>query len=238
MTTTTTLADVAATSLSAVRTLERHGLDYCCGGKQPFEEACAAKGLNPESVMREIDQARRSGASERDWQTAPLDEIVQHIVGTHHEYLKLELPALGSRMDKVLAVHGSKDQQTLSRLADVFGSLRAELEAHLQKEEAILFPFLEQYGRAEASRRPVPPVPFGSVAHPIGVMEREHVGAGGALQEIRDLTGGFEYPSYACSTVRALFDGLKALEADLHAHIHLENNVLFPRAIALEKQNQ
>jgi regulator of cell morphogenesis and NO signaling len=236
MTTTTTLADVAATSLSAVRTLERHGLDYCCGGKQSFEEACDAKGLNPESVMREIDQARRSSASERDWQTAPLDEIVQHIVGTHHEYLKLELPALGSRMDKVLAVHGSKDQQTLGRLADVFGTLRAELEMHLQKEETILFPFLEQYGRAETSGRPVPPVPFGSVVHPIGVMEREHVGAGGALLEIRELTGGFEYPPYACSTVRALFDGLKELEADLHAHIHLENNVLFPRAIALEKR--
>src|ERR1035441_6434457 len=108
MTTTTTLADVAATSLSAVRTLERHGLDYCCGGKQPFDEACAAKGLKPESVMQEIERPQAPDASERDWQTAPLDEIVKHIVGTHHEYLKLELPALGNRMNKVLAVHGTK----------------------------------------------------------------------------------------------------------------------------------
>jgi hypothetical protein len=104
MTTTTTLADVAATSLSAVRTLERHGLDYCCGGKQLFDEACAAKGLKPESVMQEIERPQAPDASERDWQTAPLDEIVKHIVGTHHEYLKLELPALGNRMNKVLAV--------------------------------------------------------------------------------------------------------------------------------------
>ena len=111
MTTTTTLADVAATSLSAVRTLERHGLDYCCGGKQPFDEACPAKGLKPESIMQEIERAQGPGASERDWQTAPLDEIVKHIVGTHHEYLKLELPALGNRMDKVLAVHGAKDHR-------------------------------------------------------------------------------------------------------------------------------
>ncbi len=235
MTTTTTLADVAATSLSAVRTLERHGLDYCCGGKQSFDEACAAKGLKPESVMQEIERTPRPGASERDWQTAPLDEIVKHIVATHHEYLKAELPALGSRMDKVLAVHGAKDQQTLSRLGDVFGSLRAEMEMHMHKEESMLFPFLEQYGRAETLGRPVPPVPFGSVANPIGTMEREHEGAGEALLEIRDLTGGFAYPSYACSTVRALFDGLKAMEADLHVHIHLENNILFPRAIALER---
>jgi regulator of cell morphogenesis and NO signaling len=236
MTTTTTLADVAATSLSAVRTLERYGLDYCCGGKQPFDEACTAKGLKPESVMQEIERPQAPDASERDWQTAPLDEIVKHIVGTHHEYLKLELPALGNRMNKVLAVHGPKDQQTLSQLADVFGSLRADMEMHMHKEELMLFPFLEQYGRSETLGRPLPPVPFGSVANPIGVMEREHEGAGGALLEIRELTRGFEYPSYACSTVRALFDGLKALEADLHVHIHLENNILFPRAIALEKR--
>lgn len=106
----------------------------------------------------------------------------------------------------------------------------------MHKEELMLFPFLEQYGRSEALGRPLPPVPFGSVANPIGVMEREHEGAGGALLEIRELTRDFEYPSYACSTVRALFDGLKALEADLHVHIHLENNILFPRAIALEKR--
>ena len=144
MTTTTALADVAATSLRAVRTLERHGLDYCCGGRQPFDEACAAKGLKPESVMQEIERAQGPGASERDWQAAPLDEIVRHIVGTHHEYLKFELPALGNRLDKVLAVHGSKDRQTLSRLADVFGSLRAEMEMHMHKEELMLFPFLAQ----------------------------------------------------------------------------------------------
>ena len=160
---------------------------------------------------------------------------MKHIVGTHHEYLKLELPALGNRMNKVLGVHGTKDQQTLSRLADVFGSLRAEMEMHMHKEELMLFPFLEQYGRAETMGRVLPPVPFGSVANPIAVMEREHDGAGGALLEIRELTNGFEYPSYACSTVRSLFDGLKALEEDLHVHIHLENNILFPRAIALEK---
>lgn len=236
MTTTTTLADVAATSLSAVRTLERYSLDYCCGGKQPFDEACAAKGLKPESIMQEIGRGPESGASQRDWQTAPLDEIVKHIVGTHHEYLKLDLPVLGNRMNKVLSVHGSKDNETLGRLAEVFGTLRAEMEAHMQKEELMLFPFLAKYGRAETLGQPLPPVPFGSVANPIGVMEREHEGAGGALDEIRELTHGFEYPAYACTTVRALFDGLKALEADLHVHIHLENNILFPRAIHLEAE--
>jgi regulator of cell morphogenesis and NO signaling len=236
MTTTTTLADLAATSLSAVRILEHHGLDYCCGGKQPFDRACIAKGLKAESIMQEIEAAQISGAPERDWQTAPLGELVKHIVGTHHEYLKLELPALGHRMDKVLSVHGARDPETLPRMAEVFAALRAEMEMHLHKEEVVLFPFIEQYGRAEAQSQPMPPVPFGSIANPIGMMEREHVSAGDALGEIRVLTHDFELPPYACSTVRALYEGLQALESDLHVHIHLENNILFPRAIALEKR--
>ena len=236
MTTTTTLADVAVTSLRAVRTLERHGLDYCCGGKQPFEEACLAKGLKPESIMQEIEQAQGPGESEKDWQTTPLGELAKHIVATHHEYLKLELPALGQRLEKVHAVHGARDPQTLDRLVDVFGSLRAELELHMHKEEMILFPFIEKYGLAEEQGQPVPSVPFGTIANPITMMQREHESAGGALQEIRALTQDFQLPPYACSTVRALYDGLQALEADLHVHIHLENNILFPRAIALEKR--
>ena len=233
---TQTLADIAATSLGAVRTLERYGLDYCCGGKQPFAEACATKGLQPDSILEEISRASASANSGRDWATAPLDEIVDHIVTTHHEYLKMELPALAARLNKVVTVHGSKDPHTLERLAEVFGGLRSELELHLHKEEFILFPYIKQYGRAVTLGRPLPPVPFGSVANPITVMEREHSGAGDDLAEIRALTNDYQYPAYACSTVRALIDGLKALEADLHIHIHLENNILFPRAIALESQ--
>jgi regulator of cell morphogenesis and NO signaling len=236
MTTATTLADLAATSLAAVRTLERYGLDYCCGGKQPFDEACAAKGLNPETLMSEIESAARAGEPGRDWQTAPLHELTSHIVATHHEYLKLELPALGARIDKVLSVHGGKDPETLPRLAQVFAGLRDELEMHMHKEEVILFPFIEEYSRAEAQGRPIPPVPFGSIANPIGVMESEHDAAGAALAEIRSLTRNFELPDYACTTVRALWEGLQALETDLHIHIHLENNILFPRAIALERR--
>lgn len=236
MTSTKTLAGVAAESLGAVRTLERHGLDYCCGGKQSFNEACVAKGLDPESVMHEVERANGVGVSDKDWQTAPLDELARHIIATHHEYLKLELPALGKRLDKVHQVHGSRDPEMLDGLVAVFASLRAELELHLHKEETILFPFIEQYGVAEAQGRPVPPVPFGSIANPIGVMEKEHANAGGALVDLRTLTRDYQLPSYACTTVLALYAGLQALEADLHVHIHLENNILFPRAIALEKR--
>lgn len=236
MTTTKTLADVAATSLSAVTTLERHGLDYCCGGKQPFDEACLAKGLQPSDVMREIQQAQIFGSKDRDWQTAPLGDLVKHILATHHEFLKRELPAISNRMDKVLAVHGAKDPEMLPQMAAVYQNLYAEMDAHMHKEEEILFPFIEQYGMAEAAGQPMPPVPFGTIANPITMMEREHEQAGGALEQIRSLTRDFELPSYACSTVRALYEGIQAVAADLHVHIHLENNILFPRAIALEKR--
>lgn len=236
MTNTTTLADVAAISLGAVGTLERYGLDYCCGGKQPFDEACLVKGLTPDSVMEEIEQALAAGGVEKDWQSAPLGELAKHIVATHHEYLKLELPTLGNRLNKVHAVHGARDPETLDRMLEVFGALREEMEMHMHKEEAILFPFIEQYGRAESQNQPMPPVPFGSIANPIAMMEREHVSAGNALGEIRALTQNYQLPPYACTTVGTLYQGLQALEADLHVHIHLENNILFPRAIALEKR--
>lgn len=236
MTSTKTLADVAAESLGAVRTLEQHGLDYCCGGKQSFDEACLAKGLAPAAVMQEVERANGAGASGKAWQSTPLDELARHIIATHHEYLKLELPALSSRLAKVHQVHGSRDPEMLDGMVAVFASLRAELELHLHKEETILFPFIEQYGVAEGQGRPVPPVPFGSIANPIAVMEKEHVNAGGALVDLRALTHDYQLPAYACTTVRALYAGLQALEADLHVHIHLENNILFPRAIALEKR--
>jgi regulator of cell morphogenesis and NO signaling len=236
MTADMTLAELAATSLNAIRVLEQHGLDYCCGGRQPFENACLAKGLEPAQVMREITDSNATIAADRDWQTAPLEELVRHIVETHHAYLKLDLPVLQARIEKVVAVHGARDPERLPRLAEVFSGLRDELEMHLHKEEAILFPCIVQYGRAELRNRPLPPVPFGSIANPIAMMEREHAGAGDALEEIRELTDNFNPPAYACSTVRALYEGLKALESDLHVHIHLENNILFPRAIALEKR--
>lgn len=231
---TTPLSELAAASLAAVRVFEEHGLDYCCGGARPLEEAAREKGLSAAALIEEIEGSEAASGAERDWRTAGLAELMEHILSTHHEYLKLNLPALSKRLAKVAEVHGSKDPARLQALTDVFEALRAELEDHMHKEEVILFPFIERYGWAAAKGLPMPPVPFGSIANPIRVMEREHTSAGDALARLRELTDGYRLPGWACDTVRALWRGLEELERDLHTHIHLENNILFPRAVAME----
>jgi regulator of cell morphogenesis and NO signaling len=232
---TTTVAEMAATSLAAVRVFEKFGIDYCCGGKRPLAEVCREKGYDTKALERELAAAVQGAPNvERDWNTAPLRELVQHITGTHHEYLRRELPALQVRLDKVYRVYNQRYGPTLLGLPEVFAALRAELEMHMRKEEMILFPAVTAYEAAIQSGQALPATPFGTVANPIHMMEAEHESAGQALAEIRRITAGFQLPEYACVTYRALMSGLDELERDLHLHIHLENNILFPRAQELE----
>jgi regulator of cell morphogenesis and NO signaling len=231
-----TVGEVAAGSTAAVRILEQYGIDYCCAGKRSFEDVCREKGLSAASVAGEIAAAIASPVQSKDWSTARLGELIRHIVSTHHEYLKLEMPRIGQRLRKVVQVHGASDPATLPQLESVYEGLWQELDMHMHKEEMMLFPAIERYEAATRNGLPLPPSPFGSIANPISVMEAEHDSAGIALRRIRELTADFQAPSYACATYHAMLDGLRELEADLHAHIHLENNILFPRVIALERQ--
>jgi len=234
-----TISEIASHSLGAVRVFERLGIDYCCGGKRPVEDACRELGLDTAAVLSELDSAVAGrSVDETDWTKSSLRELIRHIVGKHHEYLKLELPRLSQRLDKVMRVYGEQDKATLQPLPDLFQGLRAEMELHMHKEEMILFPFMERLESEINNGRPAPPAPFGSVANPIAMMEHEHDSAGAALKSMRESTNGFAIPDYACVTYRSLLDGLRELEQDLHIHIHLENNILFPRAIALEPANR
>ena len=234
--TSVTVADIAAGSLPAVRVFERLGIDYCCGGKRPLAEVCREKGLDVGAVQRELDAAGRASEAEgRDWTTAPLRDLVDHIVGTHHAYLRREFQPLGDRLEKVYRVYNERYGPTLVGLPEVFDALRSELEMHMFKEERILFPAIVAAESAMSSGAPLLRTPFGPLANPIGMMEAEHESAGQALARIRAITGNFAIPDYACVTYRALMSGLQELEQDLHLHIHLENNILFPRATALER---
>lgn len=232
-----TVGEIAAGSTAAAGVLEKYGIDYCCGGKRLLDDACREKGLSPDGIRNEIAEAVTAvPAGARDWTTAPLSDLIRHIVRTHHEFLKLELPRIGQRVQRVVQAHGHHDPEALLELEDVYRTLWQEMDLHMHKEELMLFPAIEHFEAATQSGSPLPPSPFGSIANPITVMEREHDSAGDALARIRVLTRDYEVPAYACSTYRAMLLGLQALEADLHTHVHLENNILFPRVIALEQQ--
>jgi regulator of cell morphogenesis and NO signaling len=186
--------------------------------------------LDAGRVLNELDQAPAVGAdSVCDWSSAPLADLCDHIERTHHAFLREQLPRLGGWIDRVVAAHADRHPE----LADVrraFHELRAELEPHMFKEEHILFPAIRALERAACPLA----FPFGSVSNPIGVMEGEHDRAGALLARLREPAHGYQVPDDACGTYRALLDGLRRLEADLHVHIHKENNILFPRAAELE----
>lgn len=230
-----TLADIAGRFPHAIRILEDRGLDYCCGGKLAFADACRDRGLDPAIVAAEIEAARPDGAAQEDWREASLSRLVHHIVDRHHRYLEMALPAIAERLKKVTVAHGGRDGAVLAELTRVFEGLRDELELHTKKEEDILFPWIERMETLGGHSVGLE-VSEAAVLRPIAIMEAEHESAGQALAEIRRLTNGFDPPGYACATYRALYASLAELESDLHLHIHLENNILFPAAVSLESR--
>lgn len=213
---TQTLADLATRLAGASRVFHRHRLDFCCGGQRSLADACAARGLNPDALVAELAAETVQG-SESDWARRPLRELVDHIVARFHEPLRAELPELVRMARRVEVVHPEKPGCPLG-LGDHLARVQEELELHMQKEEQVLFPIIRSGRGAHAGG-------------PVSVMEREHDEHAVALRRIRELTGDMQPPPHACTTWRALYLRLDALERDLMEHIHLENNVLFPRAL-------
>lgn len=215
------------------RVFESLQIDYCCGGGITLAEACRKHNLEAQQVVDQltsaIDQPPQS--TPQNWNEASLADLCQHIVQTHHAYLRTELPRLTGLIDRVAQAHG-ENHPSLLDLRIVFAELRGELEPHMAKEEQILFPAVCELERAGEIRQ----FPFGTVANPIQMMEHEHDVAGTALKRIRKLTNNFAVPEDACNTYRVMLDGLRQLEQDMHEHIHKENNILFPRAQQLESR--
>lgn len=212
------------------RVFEELGIDYCCGGGVRLEEACAGAGLDPEEVLAELER-REAGRVEDEVELARMGmgELVDHIVDTHHAYLKEELPRLSFLVDKVANVHGGAHPELLE-LRGVFEGLRAELEEHTEKEERVLFPACRELEGAEGRLA----FRFGTVKNPIAAMMAEHVEAGEGLSRMRDLTHAYAVPEDTCNTYRAMLDGLAELERDTHYHVFKENSILFPKAASAE----
>lgn len=232
----TPVAEIVTHHPGTTRVFQRHGIDFCCGGKRPIGEVLRELGLELPAVWSELETAMAGPGDETDWSEAPLAEIIDHILARYHRGLREELPRLTQMADKVLNAHGAKHPEMVPPVVQRLRALRAELETHMMKEERILFPYVAALERAERSGGPVPPSPFGSVGGPITVMEAEHDHAGALLAEMNRLTHGYQPPEGACNTFRGLLHGLDELEREMHLHVHLENNVLFPRALDLERR--
>jgi regulator of cell morphogenesis and NO signaling len=227
-----TVREIAVEMPHATRVFEKLGIDYCCGGNRSLEAACAAANLQIDHVLKSLETSTATAAAQ-DWNTGELGELIQHIVSTHHLYVKSEIPRLQALIAKVCSVHGQNHPE-LNAARDVFAGLAAELSSHLMKEENILFPYVARMEATVKAGRPAARPPFGSVGNPIHMMMMEHDSAGDALRELRRLTNDYTPPADACISYRTLYKAVADFEADLHQHIHLENNILFPRAIAME----
>jgi regulator of cell morphogenesis and NO signaling len=232
----TTVRDIALEQPASIRIFERFGIDYCCGGRKPLAQACQERSIEPEIVLDAIEKeaAAGSGAPTRDWTQAPLATICAHIVETHHAYVRAELPRLELLAQKVVSRHAETHPE-LEQIQQLILSLGPDLLQHLSKEEMVLFPYVTNLERNLATCGPRPLGCFGAVRNPIRVMIAEHDAAGDALARIRVLSGGFTPPEGACPTYRGFYQALADFEKDLHQHVHLENNILFPRAIELDE---
>ena len=232
-----TVREVALENPAATRVFEKLGIDYCCGGSKSLEEACRAANLSMDEVLDSLEIAEESARAvqkHRDWTTEMLADLVAHIIGTHHKYTREEMARLGPLFGKVCSVHG-KNHPELLQVRVSFQGLEQELTMHMMKEEKVLFPYIIRMEESVMQKEPVLPPPFGSVQNPVTMMMHEHDSAGEALRAMRKASAGYTPPGDACISFQTLYEALAGFEADLHQHIHLENNILFPRAIAMEK---
>ncbi len=237
-----TVGDLVVRHPQTRQCLEKLGIDYCCGGKIPLIKAVEAAGLELPSILAALEEALMSEQkdnTEIDWSSAPLSVLADHILDKHHTFTKEQLIRLENLLTKVEKAHGAQHREMLADIRHVYNALRSELDTHLIKEEQILFPAIKGIDAFMTGKAERPVVHCGSVRYPIQQMEHEHESAGKALVDLRKITDDYQLPADGCQTFAALYDGLQNLEADLHQHIHLENNILYPKSVAQEaKMNQ
>ena len=231
-----TVGQWVAENPGAARIFEEAGIDYCCGGQRSLSEACSQARAPLEPVREQLEQAAAAPApGQRDWMASSQSELVEHIVAKHHAYVRQELPRLEALLAKVNGVHG-KNHPELAQIGRVWAEIAQEMTMHMMKEENILFPYIVELENAAQGRGPQPVCMFGTVQNPVRMMMTEHDSAGASLRAMRELSADYTLPAEACTSYRVLYAALAAFEADLHQHIHLENNILFPRAVEMEER--
>lgn len=234
---TKTIREIALEAPATTRIFEEFKIDYCCGGRKSIEEACSAIGLDPSVVSAKIEATLKDqdvNAENTPTEKLSASELIDYIISKHHIFTVEELERLTPLMAKVCERHGDQHPE-LFRLQTVFQALEDSLIPHMRKEEVVLFPYIQMLESSVIGNTTAAPSHFGTVENPIRMMMAEHEGDGERLKLMREITGDYTLPDGACPSFTALYAGLQDLERDLHRHIHLENNVLFPTAIELEE---
>ena len=230
----TKVKDIALSDPRARKVLEAAGLDYCCGGSKSLQEACLHADVSAEEILNRLRQCREeAGLVQSIWLTAPLQDLSCHIREKHHQYVRDAIPRIQALLRKVRAKHGENHPE-IAAIENLFAEVGQEMIMHMQKEEHILFPYIDALERSAKGNGPVEPPFFRTVRNPIHTMMKEHDAAGDLVKQIRKASSEYDPPADVCMSFQALYQDLERFEEDLHEHVHLENNILFPRAVELE----
>lgn len=229
-----TIGQIVADNYQAAEVFNAFDMDFCCGGDRTVDEACQGVDINPKEVWQALKELETDEARQENYTEWSLDFLIDYIINNHHKFSREKLPEIGQYAKKVASVHGDRHPE-LQEIYYEFTKLHGDIINHLEKEEELLFPYVKRLVEAEKKDEQPKTPDFGEAANPISMMEHEHDQSGAVMEKIRELSDDFTPPDDACTTYRLLFENLKAFEKDLHKHVHLENNILFPKAIELEQ---
>lgn len=230
------IGEFVADDFRTAAVFSKHKIDFCCNGNRTIEEACEKKGIDSNRLAEELEAVLNTTTNPSiDYKSWPIDLLADYIEKKHHRYVEEKIPVLRQFLDKLCKVHGERHPE-LFKINELFTASAGELTAHMKKEELILFPFVKRMVKAKLDHVAIQSPQFGTVENPIAMMMQEHDTEGERFREIAELTDNYTPPADACNTYKVTFAMLDEFEKDLHLHIHLENNILFPEAIKLEQQ--
>lgn len=229
------IGEMVAEDFRTAAVFKKYGIDFCCKGGRTIADACEKKNIDKEKIIQELENLPTTNASGIDFNSFPIDLLADYVEKTHHRYVEEKTPIIQQFLDKLCKVHGDRHPE-LFEINAIFNESARDLAAHLKKEELVLFPFIKQMVKAKISGEDVLQPHFGTVENPVNMMMHEHTTEGERFEKIAQLTQNYAPPADACNTYRVTFAMLQDFENDLHKHIHLENNILFPKSIKLEKE--
>lgn len=230
------IGEFVAQDYRSASVFSKYGIDFCCKGHRTIEEVCAKKQIDPNELLESLNDVMNTGTGESiDYKSWPLDLLAEYVEKKHHRYVEEKTPALRQFLDKLCKVHGNRHPE-LFEINELFIASSGELASHMKKEELMLFPFIKKMVKASIDGQAIEAPGFGTVQNPIAMMMEEHDNEGERFRQIAELTNNYNPPADACNTYRVTFAMLDEFEKDLHLHIHLENNILFPKAAQLEKR--